>query len=81
MRTYEGLNLDDLTFRALRIILDAWDEGTECGVPGEQMAYAALFTALTDLVGQFGEDAVQRLVQGLEQRVLLGEFTANRTRQ
>lgn len=81
MQTFEGLDADDSTLRALSLILDAWDEGTEAGVPTEQMAYAALFTALTDLVSQFGEDAVVRLARGLEDRINVGEFTLHRTRQ
>jgi hypothetical protein len=72
---------DDPTFLALSLILEAWDEGTESGVPTEQMAYAALFTALTDLVAQFGEEAVIRLTRGLEQRINVGEFSISRTRQ
>ncbi len=64
---------------ALAIILDAWDEGLESGITPERLAYAAMFTALTDLVGIYGEDAVSKLVLGLEQRIRDGEFTlANR---
>jgi hypothetical protein len=81
MPTFGGLNPDDSTFRALRLILEAWDEGTESGVPAEQMAYAALFTALTDLVAQFGEEAVVKLARGLEERISLGEFSLHHTRQ
>jgi hypothetical protein len=81
MQTFEGLDPDDSTFRALSLILEAWDEGTESGVPNEKMAYAALFTALTDLVAQFGEDAVVRMARGLEERIHLGEFSLHHTRQ
>jgi len=81
MRMFEGLDPEDSTYRALSLILEAWDEGTESGVPTEQMAYAALFTALTDLVAQFGEPAVVKLAQGLERRITLGEFSLNQTRQ
>jgi hypothetical protein len=81
MRSFEGMDQDDPSFKALSLILEAWDEGTESGVPTEQMAYAALFTAFTDLVAQFGEDAVLTLARGLERRILLGEFSLNRTRQ
>jgi hypothetical protein len=81
MRTFELADGDDCTLRALNLILEAWDEGTESGVPPEQMAYAALFTALTDLVSQFGEEAVMRLARGLEDRINVGEFTLHRTRQ
>lgn len=72
---------DDLSFRALSLILAAWDEGTESGVAPEQMAYAALFTALTDLVSLYGEDAVKKLAGGLERRIEMGEFTLDRSIQ
>jgi hypothetical protein len=72
---------EDTSFRALSLILAAWDEGTESGVAPEQMAYAALFTALTDLVSLYGEDAVKKLAKGLEARVDSGEFTLGRTVQ
>jgi len=81
MQSFESLVRDDSTFLALSLILEAWDEGTESGVPTEQMAYAALFTALTDLVAQFGEEAVIRLTRGLESRINVGEFSLNRTKQ
>jgi hypothetical protein len=45
------------------------------------MAYAALYTALTDLVASFGEESVISLVNGLESRVKKGEFTLYRSRQ
>ena len=66
---------------ALDLILAAWDEGIDCGLEPEQMAYAAMFTALTDLVAIYGEDAVLALVKGLERRVTHGEFTLNRRTQ
>lgn len=72
---------NDPSVRALNLILAAWDEGAESGVSAEKMAYAALFTALTDLVNLYGEDAVVKLTRGLEQRVVSGEFTLERTLQ
>jgi hypothetical protein len=81
MKSFENLDRDDPTYLALSLILEAWDEGTESGVSTEQMAYAALFTALTDLVGQFGEEAVIKLTRGLEGRINVGEFSFNRTKQ
>jgi hypothetical protein len=72
---------DDHSFKALGLILAAWDEGTESGVASEQMAYAALFAALTDLVSMYGEDAVIELARGLERRLMLGEFTLGRVIQ
>jgi hypothetical protein len=82
MDTRSDLNTsEDLSFRALSLILAAWDEGTESGVAPEQMAYAALFTALTDLVSLYGEDAVKKLAAGLERRIDVGEFTLDRSVQ
>ena len=78
---FETNTSEDLSFRALSLILAAWDEGTESGVAPEQMAYAALFTALTDLVSLYGEDAVKKLAGGLERRIDLGEFTLDRVVQ
>ena len=49
---------DDASMKALNYILEAWEEGTESGIAPELMAYAALYTALTDLVASFGEDSV-----------------------
>lgn len=66
---------------ALHFILEAWEEGTDSGIAPELMAYAAIYTALTDLVTTFGEEAVVRLVDGLGTRVRDGEFTLYRTRQ
>lgn len=82
MTTHHDLSTsEDLSFRALSLILAAWDEGTESGVAPEQMAYAALFTALTDLVSLYGEDAVKKLAGGLERRIEIGEFTLDRNVQ
>lgn len=72
---------DDDTLKALGFILSAWEEGTESGVAPELMAYAALYTALTDLVAAFGEDSVADLAKGLANRVHKGEFTLYRTKQ
>ncbi|MCL4766361.1 MAG: hypothetical protein KJZ80_09025 [Hyphomicrobiaceae bacterium] len=69
------------SFKALSLILEAWDEGADQGIAPELMAYAALFTALTDLVAAFGEDAVASLARGLDVRVRQGEFTIHGTTQ
>ena len=72
---------DDDTLRALGLILESWEEGADSGVAPELMAYAALYTALTDLVAAFGEDRVADLAVGLARRIREGEFTLVRTRQ
>ena len=72
---------DDKTLKALGIILEAWEEGTGNGVAPELMAYAAIYTALTDLVAAFGEESVADLALGLAKRVNKGEFTLYDTKQ
>lgn len=72
---------DDPSVKALSYILEAWEEGTESGIAPELMAYAALYTALTDLVASYGEESVISLVNSLVPRVQKGEFTLYRTRQ
>lgn len=77
-----GLGLaesDDDSLKALNIILEAWEDGTGSGIAPEQMAYAALYTALTDLVSVYGEENVVTLVKGLVPRVQRGEFTLPQT--
>jgi hypothetical protein len=71
----------DDSIQALRLILEAWEEGAESGIAPELMAYAALYTALTELVSAFGEEAVATLARGLIARVRQGEFTLYGTRQ
>lgn len=81
MQLGELAGTSDESMRALGIMLDAWDQGAEHGVAPELMAYAALFTALTDLVGLFGEAAVASMARGLVNRIENGEFTSIRTLQ
>jgi hypothetical protein len=81
MQAFEALEGDDSRMKALNYILEAWEEGTGSGIAPEMMAYAALYTALTDLVASFGEDSVVILVNGLVPRVQKGEFTVYRSRQ
>ncbi len=81
MQLGELAGSSDESMRALGIMLDAWDQGAEHGVAPELMAYAALFTALTDLVGLFGEAAVATMARGLVNRIENGEFTSIRTLQ
>lgn len=79
-----GLGLADSSddsLRALDIILEAWEDGTTSGIAPELMAYAALYTALSDLVAAYGEDAVASLASGLSARVRSGEFTLYPSKQ
>ena len=79
-----GLGLadsDDDSLRALDCILDAWEAGATSGIKPELMAYAAIYTALSDLVAAYGEDAVAELAGGLVARVRSGEFTLYQVHQ
>jgi hypothetical protein len=71
----------DDSLKALNCILEAWEEGTGSGIAPEIMAYAALYTALTDLVAAFGEASVATLMRQLGPRVENGEFTLCRSKQ
>ncbi|MEL7543578.1 MAG: hypothetical protein AAGJ70_07375 [Pseudomonadota bacterium] len=66
---------------ALRYILDAWEEALDDGISSDQLANAALFAALTDLVSSYGEEAVRTLISGLTDRLDTGEFSLDRTLQ
>jgi hypothetical protein len=66
---------------ALRYILDAWEEALHDGIEPEMLANAALFAALADLIGVYGEDAVAKMTNGLSRRIHHGEFTLRRTAQ
>lgn len=66
---------------ALRLIVTAWEEGTEAGISPETMAFAALFTGLSDLVGSKGEHEAAVIMERLAVRVRGGEFSFAATRQ
>jgi hypothetical protein len=71
----------DDSLKALGLILGAWEEGADNGVAPELMAYAAMYTALTDLVAAFGEEAVASMAKGLEGRIMKGEFSMRHVTQ
>lgn len=66
---------------ALSYIHEAWEEARHDGLDIELIAHAAMFTALSELVKAYGEDAVAQLVKGLPRRIQHGDFTLNRTQQ
>ena len=45
------------------------------------LAQASLFTALAELVGTYGEDAVAKFAEGLPSRIRNGEFSVTRAKQ
>ena len=60
---------------ALDLLLGAWDEARRYGVDGDCMAQICLFTAFSELVSTYGEDAAARYAQGLSTRITNGEFS------
>ena len=66
---------------ALLYILQVWESGLDEGLERDHLANAAIFTALSDLVSHYGEEAVSLLADRLSERIKKGEFTFNRTIQ
>ncbi|MBI1383705.1 MAG: hypothetical protein GC150_02160 [Rhizobiales bacterium] len=66
---------------ALRFILEAWEMAIDEGLDADDLANAALFAALADLVAAYGEANVVRLAEGLARRIEQGEFTLSRVLQ
>jgi hypothetical protein len=80
-RTSPPAESEALKQAALRYILDAWEEALHDGIEPEMLANAALFAALADLIGVYGEHAVAKMTTGLSRRIQHGEFTVKRTSQ
>ena len=59
---------------ALKLILEAWDEAVDSGAP-EMVASSAIFAALTDMIENYGEQAVADMVAEWPHRIREGEFT------
>ncbi len=66
---------------ALRLMVTAWEEGTDAGITPQMMAFAALYTGMSDLINALGEDEVAILMERLAMRVRGGEFSFSATRQ
>lgn len=66
---------------ALRYLLDAWEEAVYDGVDPDVLSSAAIFTALSDMIATYGEDAVADMTDGLSKRIHNGEFTLDRILQ
>lgn len=81
MHTSEIRAADGDSHNALRLMVSAWEEGTDAGISPEMMAFAALYTGLSDLIGAIGEDQVAILMERLATRVRGGEFSFSATRQ
>jgi hypothetical protein len=66
---------------ALSYLSEAWADARHDGVDGDCLAQASLFSALAELIGTYGEDAVVKFVEGLPARVRNGEFSVTLAKQ
>jgi len=66
---------------ALSYLLEAWSEARLDGVDGDCLAQASLFSALSELVTTYGEDATAKFAEGLPARIRNGEFSLQMSRQ
>ena len=66
---------------ALSFLLEAWSEARMEGVDGDCLAQASLFSALSELVTTYGEDATAKFAEGLPARIRNGEFSIRMSRQ
>jgi hypothetical protein len=66
---------------ALEFVQDAWVEARRHGIDGDCMAQICLFTALSELVSTYGEEAAARYAEGLSTRIGNGEFSIELARQ
>ena len=66
---------------ALSYLHEAWAEARHDGVDGDCLAQASLFSALSELVTTYGEDATAKYAEGLPARIRNGEFSVQISRQ
>jgi hypothetical protein len=66
---------------ALSYLHEAWAEARLDGIDGDCMAQACLFTAISEFVSTYGEDAAARFAEGLAKRIENGEFSIDLPRQ
>jgi hypothetical protein len=66
---------------ALDFLHEAWTEARLNGVDGDCMAQICLFTAFSELVSTYGEEAAARYAESLSRRISNGEFSVELARQ
>lgn len=60
---------------ALGYVTEAFAEATLAGIEGDCFAHAALFTAFSELITTYGEEAVALFAERLPRRIRDGEFS------
>ena len=73
--------IDEQKRAALEYLTEAWSGALAEGIEPDILANAALFAALSELVGVYGENAVAELAAGLPDRIRCGDFTRDRSLQ
>lgn len=66
---------------ALGYLHEAWAEALHDGIDSDCIAQACLFSALSELVTTYGEDATAKFADNLSNRIKQGEFTIPPARQ
>ncbi|TAW93002.1 hypothetical protein [Rhizobium ruizarguesonis] len=66
---------------ALEYQNEAWADGMADGIEPEIIADAAIANALRETIRLHGEKSAEALLDSLRERMLAGEFSANRTLQ
>ena len=51
------------------------------GIDADCLAQACLFSALSEMVATYGEEATAKFTEGLSARIMSGEFSITRLRQ
>jgi len=66
---------------ALGYLQEAWAEAHHDGIDNDCLAQTALFLALAELIGTYGEEATARYAENLGPRIRNGEFSVRLSRQ
>jgi len=77
----EPMSDQDQKMVALGYVHEAWAEALHEGIDGDCIAQACLFSALSELVATYGEEATARFTDGLAARIRQGEFSLPPQRQ
>ncbi len=80
MATEPGSALEEKQV-ALSYLHEAMTEARMDGVDGDCLAQACLFTALSELVTTYGEEATAKFTEGFPARIRNGEFSIRRSCQ
>jgi len=77
----EPMSDQDQKMVALSYLHEAWAEAVHDGIDADCIAQACLFSALSELVTTYGEDATAKFTDGLSNRIKQGEFSIPPARQ